>query len=153
MRATVCWVLRAVLAVLFLYAGIAKLADVRTFAVDVANYRVLPAAVVGPFVASIPGVEIACGLGLLRARTARAAALLATGLLGAFTIAAVQALARDINIDCGCFGSVRAPVTVLTVGRDLGLVAAAVVISILTPSTDEKPPGHRARGAEYSKTG
>jgi uncharacterized membrane protein len=140
MRAAIGWVLRAVLAGLFLYAGIAKLADVRTFAADVANYRMLPAAVVGPFAAAVPGVEIACGLGLLRARTARAAALLATGLLAAFTIAAVQALARDINIDCGCFGSVRAPVTVLTVGRDLGLVAAALVVSGLTTSADEKAP-------------
>jgi putative oxidoreductase len=140
MRATVCWVLRAVLAAVFLYAGIAKLVDVRTFAVDVTNYRVLPAAAVGPFAAAVPGVEVACGLALLRVRTARAAAVLAAGLLITFTIAAVQALARDINIDCGCFGSVRAPVTVSTVVRDVGLVVMALVVSALVPTTDEKTP-------------
>lgn len=140
MRVTVTLVLRVVLGLLFVYAGIAKLTDVRSFAADVANYRLLPAAAVGPFAAAVPGVEIACGVGLLRARTARAAALLASGLLGAFTVAAVQALARDINIDCGCFGSVRAPVTVLTIGRDLGLVVAALVVTALAPSAHEKAP-------------
>jgi uncharacterized membrane protein YphA (DoxX/SURF4 family) len=138
MRATVGWVLRAGLAALFLYAGIAKIADVRTFAVDVANYRMLPAALVGPFAAAIPGVELVCGVGLLRNRSARAAALLATGMLLAFTAAAVQALARDINIDCGCFGSVRAPVTVLTIVRDAGFLAAALAAIALAP--DEKAP-------------
>jgi len=140
MRATVGWVLRAGLAALFLYAGLAKLADVRTFAADVANYRMLPAALIGPFAAAIPGVEVACGIGLLRARSARAAALLATGLLAAFTVAAVQALARDINIDCGCFGSVRAPVTVLTIMRDGGFLAAAIAVMVLTPGPDDEAP-------------
>jgi uncharacterized membrane protein len=144
MRATGAWVLRTLLGVLFLYAGIAKLADVRTFAADIANYRMLPAVVIGPFAALVPGVEVACGLALLSARTARAGALLATGLLVAFTIAAMQALARDINIDCGCFGSVRAPVTVLTVVRDVALVAVAVVAGLLAPGENEKAP--RARG-------
>ncbi len=137
MRRTVGWGLRAGLAALFLYAGISKLADVRTFAVDVANYRVLPAVLVGPFAAAIPGVEVACGIGLLRVRSARAAALLALALLAAFTIAAAQALARDINIDCGCFGSVRAPVTIMTIVRDVALLVSAAVVTALAPRTDE----------------
>jgi putative oxidoreductase len=140
MRSVVCWVLRGALATIFVYAGIAKLADVRGFALDVTNYRLLPTALVGPFAAAMPGVEVACGLALLRVRTARAAALLAAGMLVAFTVAAVQALARDINIDCGCFGSVRAPVTVLTVARDVGLVVTALVLGALLPSADEKAP-------------
>jgi uncharacterized membrane protein YphA (DoxX/SURF4 family) len=138
MRATVGWVLRAGFAALFLYAGIAKLADVRAFALDVANYRMLPAAFVGPFAAAIPGVEVACGVGLLRARSARAAALLATAMLVAFTVAAVQALARDINIDCGCFGSVRAPVTILTIVRDAGFLVASLATIALAPRPDER---------------
>jgi putative oxidoreductase len=140
MRATVGWVLRAGLAALFLYAGISKLADVRTFAVDVANYRMLPAALVAPFAAAIPGVEVACGVGLLRGRSVRAAALLATTLIAAFALAAIQALARDINIDCGCFGSVRAPVTLLTIARDAAFLAAAAATMVLAPRANEKAP-------------
>jgi len=146
MRVISSWVLRTVLAAIFLYAGIAKLADVRAFAADVANYRMLPAALIAPFAATLPGVEIACGLALLYPRTVRAAAGLAVALLVAFTVAAVQALARDINLDCGCFGSVRAPVTVLTVGRDAALVAAAVAVTMLAPSANEKAPRVRYPG-------
>src|SRR5690349_18676598 len=125
MTTIVRWLVRALLAALFLFAGTAKLVDSRTFANDVANYRLLPPPLVTPFAAALPGVEVACGIGLLDPRAARAAAVLATALLVAFTVAAMQALARDINLDCGCFGSVRAPVTMLTVARDVVLVAAA----------------------------
>lgn len=140
MRPILGGVLRAVLAALFLYAGAAKFLDVRTFAVDIANYRMLPAALIAPLAAALPGIEIACGVGLLVGRTARAAAMLAIGLLVVFTLAAMQALARDINIDCGCFGSVRAPVTIATVGRDVVLVAVALAALILGPSPNEKAP-------------
>lgn len=144
MRTTIWWVLRAGLAALFLYAGVAKLADVRAFAADIANYRVVPAALVGPFAAALPGVEIACGIALLSGRMVRAGALLATTLIAAFTVAAAQALARDINIDCGCFGSVRAPVTIATIVRDLALLAGGVAVMLLAPATQQKAP--RAEG-------
>jgi putative oxidoreductase len=138
-RAGLCGALRVGLAALFLYAGIAKIVDVRTFATDVAHYRVVPALLVAPFAAALPGIEVACGVGLLFGRTARAGALLAAGLLAVFTAAAVQALARDINIDCGCFGSIHAPVTLATVVRDFGLLGAALIVAVLAP-TDEKAP-------------
>jgi uncharacterized membrane protein YphA (DoxX/SURF4 family) len=146
MRPALGWVFRTVLAALFLYAGFAKLVDVRAFAVDIANYRILPAILDAPLAATLPGIEIACGVGLLGGRTARAAATLATGLLVTFTVAAAQALARDINIDCGCFGSVRAPVTMATVGRDVLLVALAIGAVVLAPTPDEKAPRGRSPG-------
>jgi uncharacterized membrane protein YphA (DoxX/SURF4 family) len=135
-------ILRLGLALLFLYAGVAKLGDTRLFAADIANYRVLPATLVAPFAVTLPGVEIACGLGLLVAPTMRAAAVLASAMLATFTIAAAQALARDINIDCGCFGNARAPVTVLTVVRDLAVLEAALAVAWLAPraSRSAVPP-------------
>jgi hypothetical protein len=59
-------------------------------------------------------------------------------MLVAFTVAAVQALARDINIDCGCFGSVRAPVTILTIVRDAGFLVASLATIALAPRPDER---------------
>jgi uncharacterized membrane protein YphA (DoxX/SURF4 family) len=124
-RDAVALALRLGLAALFLYAGAVKLADPAGFAVDIANYRVLPAWLVPPLAAMLPGVEIACGACLLWPRARRSAAWLTLALLGAFTLAVGQALARGINLECGCFGASRAPVTVATLGRDLALVAAA----------------------------
>ena len=146
MRATISWALRAGLAALFLYAGVAKLVDVHAFASDIANYRVVPSPLIGPFAAALPGVEIVCGLALLRAGTARAAALLATALVVVFTAAAAQALVRDINIDCDCFGSVRAPVTVATIVRDAVFLAAGVAAVVLAPANEKAPRAERPGG-------
>ncbi|MEK6608127.1 MAG: MauE/DoxX family redox-associated membrane protein [Myxococcota bacterium] len=125
LRAALMWLLRLGLAAVFIYAGAAKLIDVHGFALDIANYRVLPSALVAPLSAIVPGVEIACGACLLAARTAHAAAWLTAALLAVFTAAVAQALARGINLDCGCFGASRAPVTMTTLVRDIGLLAAA----------------------------
>jgi len=57
-----------------------------------------------------------------------------------FTVAAAQALARDINIDCGCFGSVRAPVTIATIARDLAFLAAGLAVIVLAPAANETAP-------------
>jgi putative oxidoreductase len=146
MRRTLGWIARTFLAGLFLYAGFAKLVDVRGFAVDIANYRMVPSMFVAPLAAALPGIEIACGFALLAGRTARAAAALATGLLVTFTVAAAQALARDINIDCGCFGSVRAPVTMATIARDVLLVAIGLGAFILAPTGNEKAPRRESPG-------
>ncbi|MDF1564545.1 MAG: DoxX family membrane protein [Deltaproteobacteria bacterium] len=121
------WVLKLFLAVVWLWAGIAKLGDPAGFAEEIANYQLLPW--VAPYVASIlPGVEIVLGLALLLppwTRMARASALLTTGAMAGFTFAVTTVVARGIDISCGCFGTGTGPVTGLTVLRDVALTAAA----------------------------
>jgi uncharacterized membrane protein YphA (DoxX/SURF4 family) len=120
--------LRLGLAALFLYAGISKMADLHGFAVDIANYRVLPEALVSLVAATTPGIEIVAGLCLLPAQTLRAAAWLIFIMLSAFTAAVAQALVRGINIECGCFGVSRDPVTTATLFRDLALLGGAALL-------------------------
>jgi putative oxidoreductase len=122
--------LRLLLGALFVYAGLVKLLDVRALAVDVANYRLLPDSCVPAFAAALPGVELACGACLVSGRWLRAAAWLAVLMMAMFSIATGQAVIRGINLDCGCFGAGRAPVTVVTLLRDLGLLGAAVATSL-----------------------
>ena len=129
--------LRIGLGALFVYAGVVKLADVRALAVDVANYRLLPEWGVSAFAAALPGIEIVCGASLVAGRWLRAGAWLAVLMMIAFSAATGQALARGINLDCGCFGAGRAPVTEMTLLRDLGLLAAAVATAAIAPR--EKP--------------
>jgi putative oxidoreductase len=126
--------LRLGLAALFIYAGVAKLLDTQSFAVDLANYQLLPAALVPLVAVTLPGIETASGACLLISRTARAASFLAFLMCLAFTVAVGQALARGINLDCGCFGTTSAPVTTSTLVRDLGLLGAAgMVLLALRP--------------------
>jgi len=45
-----------------------------------------------------------------------------------FTVGASSALARGIDVACGCFGSASGTITWATVVRDLALLAAAGVV-------------------------
>ena len=81
----------------------------------------------------LPYVEIACGVGalLLPRPWRRAAALGIAGMLVLFTVAVAVALARGINIDCGCFGGGTSPITAFTVVRDVALFGAAAALVVI----------------------
>jgi len=115
---------RLVLAATFLFAGVSKLRDPVAFADEIGNYELLPQ--LAPYVAIVlPMLEVVAGLTLLLAPRLwqRAAALVCASLMAAFTFAAVSALVRGLNIDCGCFGNGSGPITWLTLARNGALLA------------------------------
>jgi len=132
--------LRVALGALFLWAAATKLPDMAAFALDVANYRVLPPALVPYAAAAVVGIEVVAGIALLTGVLAKPAAVLAAVLLVAFTAFLVQALLRGIDLRCGCFGG-NEPASWWTVARDLALLAAAVAVT---------RDGQRHRGADVS---
>ena len=133
-------VIRIALGALFAWAGVVKLGDANGFAVEITNYRLLPA--LAPYLAvMLPGVELATGVALMIGprRFVRAAALVATLLLLAFTVAVTQVVVRGINIQCGCFGGDAGPVTWLTVLRDALLLGAALTVLVLDGRSARAP--------------
>ena len=101
MRGRVLLACRVVLGALFIWAAVTKLPDMAAFAQDVANYRVVPAALV-PFVASaVIGIELLAGLALMAGVMTRPAATVIAGLLAVFTLFLTQALLRGIDLRCG----------------------------------------------------
>lgn len=121
--------LRVALAALFVVAGLAKLRDPARFALEIGNYR-LAAGLAPALAAFLPAAEIVGGAGvlLLSRPWRRAAALLLGVLMLAFTFAVSSALARGVNIDCGCFGGGEGPITALTLARNLVLLAACAAL-------------------------
>jgi uncharacterized membrane protein YphA (DoxX/SURF4 family) len=117
---------------LFLYAAASKLPDMGKFAVDVANYRLLPAALVPATAAVVIGLELVAGLALVLGVWARPAAVALSGLLAVFTLGIAQALARGIDLKCGCFGGEQAA-TWWTVLRDLAILAPALAVAVWGP--------------------
>jgi uncharacterized membrane protein YphA (DoxX/SURF4 family) len=99
------------------------------FAVDVANYRLLPAALVPWAASALVGVEGAVGVALLLGLWERPAALVASGLMVVFIVALVQAMARGISLDCGCFGGSER-VTWWTVLRDGAMLVPAAALAL-----------------------
>lgn len=121
--------LRLIVASVFLAAALPKIADPRTFAADIDNYRFLPDVLIGPMAVGLPLLEALIGVALITGIHARGAAVLASGLLIAFAIGMVQAIGRGIDLDCGCFGHVvETRVSWLTVGRNVLLTIASASI-------------------------
>jgi uncharacterized membrane protein YphA (DoxX/SURF4 family) len=143
-------VVRLVLGALFLWAAATKVPDMAAFAESVANYRLLPAALVPAASAAVIGVEVAAGVLLLTGRLARGAALAAAALLSVFTLGLAQALLRGIDLRCGCFGGAESA-TWWTVLRDVVMLAGAVLVAArgpgrLAPAPRPSPASEVAHG-------
>ena len=74
----------------------------------------------------LPWIEVVAGLCLMTGVWPRAAAWVATLLCLSFVAAVGQALVRDLNIQCGCFGSIDAgPIGLKKLGQSALLLAVA----------------------------
>jgi hypothetical protein len=129
---------RLVLGAVFIFAAVSKLHDLRAFAEEIADYRMLSAALVPLFAAALPGVEIVCGVMLWRATWARASALLCSAMLSVFIVALTQALLRGIDLRCGCFGGAELA-TWGTVARDVVMLLGCLLV-MWKPGMIKAPP-------------
>jgi uncharacterized membrane protein YphA (DoxX/SURF4 family) len=122
---------RLVLAVVFLWAGLAKASDHQSVVLAVDAYRLLPRALVDPVAAALPWVEITLGAFLLLGLYVRFAGAAAAALVAGFLVALAQAKARGLAIDCGCFGGGGAGDGVgwLDLIREIPLIAAGAYLA------------------------
>lgn len=138
-------VLRLGIAAVFLWAAVPKLLDPAAFAEDIANYHVLPDALVGPAAIALPVIELLVAIALVTGVHAPGAALLAGAMMLVFAGAMGQAIARGIDLDCGCFGeATQTRVSGLTIARNLVLAIACVPIVLFRaprPVPPAPPPG------------
>jgi uncharacterized membrane protein YphA (DoxX/SURF4 family) len=92
------------LAAVWLISGTLKALDPDQTYVAVRAYDVLPTAGVEIVAALLPWVELAFGILLLLGIGTRIVAALSAVLLLVFIAGVIQAWARGLSIDCGCFG-------------------------------------------------
>ncbi|MEW6517603.1 MAG: MauE/DoxX family redox-associated membrane protein [candidate division FCPU426 bacterium] len=117
------------LAGIFLFAGLEKWLQPGAFADAIADYRLLPGAWVNLAAVLIPAWEIAAALALLVPGWRRSGALIILGLCAVFFAAVVSALARGLDIDCGCFGPLARRADWMTLLLDLALGACALYLA------------------------
>lgn len=115
------------LGLVFLHAAISKLRHRDILPGVVANYRLLPAPLVGPVAAALPLVELVLGAALLSG-VSRLVVLPAVLLMWIFAAAMAINIGRGRrHIDCGCGRSqLRQPLSWLLVWRNLGLTLVAL---------------------------
>src|SRR5215212_6338351 len=119
---------RLVLALVFVVAGLAKLADRKGSRQAVADFGV-PAILAAPIGILLPLVELVVGVTLLPASTAWWGALGTLALLLLFAAGISVNLARGKKPDCHCFGQLHsAPAGWKTLSRNGVLAAIAALI-------------------------
>lgn len=95
---------RLILAIVFIYAGFAKLISPETFFENIQEYRLLPLNLCYILAYLLPPFEIILGVGLFLNRYAKTCAFLIVFLNIIFIFAIASAWIRGIDISCGCFG-------------------------------------------------
>lgn len=88
---------------IFIYASLDKLAHPGAFAAAIDNYRMVPYSLLHPMAHLLPVLEMLMGLALVLGFLRRGAALIAALLTLVFIVAITSALARGLDISCGCF--------------------------------------------------
>lgn len=124
---------RALLGLVLLATGIAKLLDMAGFTAVVATYRVLPGALLAPAAWAVALTELALAAWLATGRRLRQAALASAALHGLYFAWAALALARGVPVaNCGCFGVFWArPLSVTTLLEDAAMVALSLLLARL----------------------
>jgi uncharacterized membrane protein YphA (DoxX/SURF4 family) len=116
----------------YLYASLDKITDPPGFAKAIFNYRLVPLPLLHSFALFLPWLELVVGIALILGVVRRGAALLALAMTLMFTLAVTSALARNLDISCGCFhtdGGHAVGMTILI--RDILLVMACLVILLV----------------------
>ena len=98
-------ILRILLGGAFLYAGLDKLLHPDQFAPLLLSYQLLPFRAVDLVALWLPACEVLIAILLFAGIWTRAAALLCSGLMAVFIAGIAQALARGIELHCGCFST------------------------------------------------
>ncbi|MEU8884930.1 MauE/DoxX family redox-associated membrane protein [Streptomyces hydrogenans] len=146
---------RLLLSAVWWWAGWTKLRDPEGSVQAVRAFRVLPEVWVETVAYGVPALEIGLALLLLFGVGGRLGAVVSAVVLAVFVAALVQAWARGLSVDCGCFGGggeVDATETRYgqEIARDLGLLAvnlwlcfrrsAPSAASLTAPPPTVEPP-------------
>lgn len=95
---------RWVLGLVFLAAALPKIIDPAGFSMDIRHYDILPLILVNGLAIVLPWMEAVMALALICGLMRDGAVLLANLMLLLFMGGLVQAYARGLDINCGCFG-------------------------------------------------
>lgn len=130
----VAYASQCLLAACFLAAGVNKFRSLRQFELSLQRIAFVPRRVVPLVAIVLPVVETSAGV-LLAANTAvRPVAALIIALLVAFSLALGDLLRKKVDYQCMCFGAAsKQSVTWATVGRNLMLIAGAVLVASTAP--------------------
>ncbi len=97
------FVLRLVLGFIFIYASVDKILHPAQFAKVIYHYQVLPMEIINVVAIIIPWLEAILGMTLILGIWLETTALMLSAITFVFIALMGSAMARGLNIECGCF--------------------------------------------------
>ena len=98
---------RLVVGITFIYASYYKIIEPGDFARSIWYYHLLPGSLINLIAIILPWVELLCGLALIVGVGYRGSLWLITVMTVVFVVAIASAIARGIDLDCGCFKAAK----------------------------------------------
>jgi uncharacterized membrane protein YphA (DoxX/SURF4 family) len=124
-------VCRIGIGLVMLAAALGKIGDPGAFSTQIHHYRLVPVGAENLLSVLLPWVELLAGLSLVLGPHARSGAWLSAAMMAVFTLAVSTAVARGLDIECGCFGTADAShVGGMKLAENLLLTGAALVASL-----------------------
>jgi putative oxidoreductase len=118
----------------FLLAALTKIGDAADFARQIHHYRLVPFGLENLLAITLPWIELLVALVILLGINPRVGSVASAGLMALFVVAVGIAIARGLDIECGCFGTADASHVGLTkLLENTGLLALALVGSRRPP--------------------
>ena len=96
-------IVRLVVGITFIYASYYKVLDPGSFAKSIWYYHLVPGNLINLLAIILPWIELVCGLGLIVGVFYRGSVFLISIMTMVFILAIASAIARGIDLDCGCF--------------------------------------------------
>jgi uncharacterized membrane protein YphA (DoxX/SURF4 family) len=122
---------RIAIGLVMIAAALGKIGDPAAFATQIHRYRLIPVGTENLLAIVLPWVELIAGLALVLGVRARSAAWLSSAMMVVFTLAVGLAVARGLDIECGCFGTADATrVGGLKLAENLLLTGTAIIASL-----------------------
>ena len=138
------WLLRLLIGGAFVIAGILKISAPAGFAVDVSNYRLVPHGLINLVAIVLPWIELVAGVCVITGFWLRSGALLIAVMTAMFFFVIISALARGLNIECGCFGTIAGKTIGLqTLAIDFFFFCLAALLIWRTRNRQSRLPGSR----------
>jgi uncharacterized membrane protein YphA (DoxX/SURF4 family) len=125
---------RMVLSLIFIFFAIDKIADPVHFAKEINNYKILPDYLINISAIILPWIELFVGFLIFIGAKVKSASIISAGLLIVFIIAVLTAMAKGLNINCGCSGSVAQKVGWVKVFENISLTILCIYLSVFPES-------------------
>ena len=114
---------------IFIFAAISKVTDPLGFSQSIYNYKLMPDFIINLLAIAFPWIELVAGILLVFGISVKENSAILSGLLVIFIFAIAISLARGLDIDCGCFGTVDgSKVGLMKILENIGLLLLGLIL-------------------------